>query len=114
QTAENLAGQFAIARADQDGFALRSQQRTAAARARRFFAAEIAPVPVPQAKNPAPIDSDEHPRPDTTADALAKLKPVVRAGGTVTAGNSSGINDGAAALIIASDEAARRHGLTPR
>ena len=114
QTAENLAEQFNINRADQDQFALTSQQRTAAAQARGFFAKEIIPVVIPQRKGDAVVvDKDEHPR-ATTPEALAKLKPVVKADGTVTAGNASGINDGAAALLIASDEAVAQHGLKPR
>ncbi|MDN5511119.1 3-oxoadipyl-CoA thiolase [Acinetobacter sp.] len=114
QTAENLAQQFNINRADQDQFALSSQQRTAAAQARGFFDKEIIPVVIPQRKgDPVVVDQDEHPR-ATTTEALAKLKPVVKADGTVTAGNASGINDGAAALLIASDEAIAQHGLKPR
>ncbi|EXA66850.1 3-oxoadipyl-CoA thiolase [Acinetobacter baumannii 348935] len=114
QTAENVAEQFNINRADQDQFALTSQQRTAAAQARGFFANEIVPVLIPQRKGePVVVDSDEHPR-ATTAEALAKLKPVVKADGTVTAGNASGINDGAAALLIASDEAVAEYGLKAR
>jgi len=115
QTAENLVAQFAISRADQDAFALRSQQRCARAQARGFFRREIIPYTMTLPKKPAvSIDADEHPRGDTTLEALARLKGVVRPDGSVTAGNSSGINDGAAALLIASEAAARRHGLTPR
>jgi 3-oxoadipyl-CoA thiolase len=115
ETAENVAAEFGIGRAEQDAFALRSQQRTAAARAAGFFAREIAPVEVPGRKGSMVVAEDEHPRPDTTLEALAKLKaPFRREGGTVTAGNASGVNDGAAALLIASESAARRHGLTPR
>jgi len=115
ETAENLASELGISRDDQDGFALRSQRRAAAAAARGFFAGEIAPLSAPQAdKSRKLIEVDEHPRPDTSMETLAKLKPVVRANGTVTAGNASGINDGAAITIIASDEAVRRHKLTPR
>lgn len=114
ETAENVAAEFGISRADQDAFAWRSQQRAAAAQARGFFQDELVPVTVPGKAGPLLIDRDEHPRPETTLDALAKLKPVVREGGTVTAGNASGVNDGAAVLIIASQDAARRHGLTPR
>jgi len=115
QTAENVAEQFDINRADQDQFALESQKRTAAAQARGFFANEIVPVVIPQRKGePVVVDSDEHPRASTTLEALTKLKPVVKADGTVTAGNASGINDGAAALLIASDEAVEKYGLTPR
>ena len=107
--------QFGVSRADQDAFALRSQARAHAAQARGWFAGEIAAVEVPGGKaGPVVVDRDEHPRPETTPEQLAKLKPVVREGGTVTAGNASGVNDGAAALIVASEAAARRHGLTPR
>lgn len=114
ETAENVAQDFGISREEQDLFALHSQQKAAAAQASGRLAAEICPVMIPQRKgDPLPFDRDEHPR-ETTVDALAKLKPVVREGGTVTAGNSSGVNDGAAALVIASDAAAMRHGLTPR
>ena len=115
ETGENVAADHRISREDQDAFALRSQQRAAAATAAGFFAGEIVPVAVPQKKGaPAEFNADEHPRPDTTIDALAKLKPVVRAGGTITAGNASGINDGAAAVLIASEAAASRYGLHPR
>ena len=115
QTAENVAEQFNINRADQDQFALTSQQRTAAAQARGFFANEIIPVVIPQRKGESiVIDTDEHPRASTTLEALTKLKPVVKADGTVTAGNASGINDGAAALLIASDEAIEKYQLKPR
>lgn len=114
QTAENLAEQFNINRADQDKFALTSQQRTAAAQARGFFDKEIIAVEIPQRKGePVVVAADEHPR-VTTTEALAKLKPVVKADGTVTAGNASGINDGAAALLIASDEAVAKYTLKPR
>jgi len=113
ETAENVAEDYQVARADQDAFALRSQQRARAAAA-GYFAAEIVPVVVPGNSGPLTVATDEHPRPDTTLEGLAKLKPIVRNGGTVTAGNASGINDGAAAMILASEEAARRHGLTPR
>ena len=106
---------YQVSRADQDAFAVRSQQRAGAAQARGYFAGEIVPVAVPGGKTgPVMVEHDEHPRPETTLEALAKLKPVVREGGTVTAGNASGVNDGAAALIIASEEAVKRHGLTPR
>ena len=115
QTAENVAEQFNINREDQDKFALSSQQRTAAAQAKGFFANEIIPVLIPQRKGePVVVDSDEHPRASTTLEGLNKLKPVVKADGTVTAGNASGINDGAAALLIASDEAVQQYGLKPR
>ncbi|ASR52463.1 3-oxoadipyl-CoA thiolase [Blastomonas fulva] len=114
ETAENVADDFAINRADQDAFALRSQQRAAAAQASGRLAAEIVAVTIPQRKgDPLIIDTDEHPR-MTSIEALAALKPIVRSGGTVTAGNASGVNDGAAALIVASEAAASRHGLTPR
>ncbi len=113
-TAENVADEFSISREDQDAFALRSQQKTAAAQASGRLAAEITAVEIPQRKSdPLVVDKDEHPR-LTSRDKLAALKPIVRKDGTVTAGNASGVNDGAAALIIASEEAAKRHGLTPR
>ena len=113
-TAENVAQEFSISREDQDAFALRSQQRTAAAQNSGRLAVEIVAVEIPLRKgDPVIVDRDEHPR-ATSLEALAKLKPIVRKDGTVTAGSSSGINDGAAALIIASEEAAKRNGLTPR
>jgi 3-oxoadipyl-CoA thiolase len=113
-TAENVAQEFQVSREDQDAFALRSQEKTAAAQASGRLAAEIVAVEIRQRKGePLVVDKDEHPR-QTSLEALAKLKPIVRRDGTVTAGNASGINDGAAALIIASDDAARRHGLTPK
>lgn len=115
QTAENVAEQFKINREDQDQFALSSQQRTAAAQARHFFDKEIVPVTVIPAKgDPKVVQIDEHPRASTTLEALTKLKPVVKAEGSVTAGNASGINDGAAALLIASDEAIEKYTLKPR
>jgi 3-oxoadipyl-CoA thiolase len=114
ETAENVAEDYQVSRADQDAFALRSQQRARAAAAAGYFAAEIVPVEVKGRAGPVIVATDEHPRPDTTLEALAKLKPIVRNPGTVTAGNASGINDGAAAMILASEEAAKRHGLTPR
>ncbi|HZO23535.1 MAG TPA: 3-oxoadipyl-CoA thiolase [Steroidobacteraceae bacterium] len=115
ETGENVAADYEISRQDQDRFALRSQQRTAAAYARGFFDAELVPVRIPQRKGAAIIVSrDEHPRPETTLEQLAKLPTPFRANGTVTAGNASGVNDGACALVIASEAAARRHGLTPR
>ncbi|QHH92608.1 3-oxoadipyl-CoA thiolase [Acinetobacter gyllenbergii] len=115
QTAENVAEQFNINRADQDQFALNSQQRTATAQAKGFFSNEIIPVTIPQRKGDAiVVDRDEHPRASTTLEALTKLKGVVKAEGTVTAGNASGINDGAAALLIASDEAVEKYQLKPR
>jgi 3-oxoadipyl-CoA thiolase len=113
-TAENVAEEFQISRQDQDAFALRSQEKTAAAQANGRLAAEIVPVAIPQRKgDPVIVDRDEHPR-LTSLEKLAALKPIVRKDGTVTAGNASGVNDGAAALIIASEEAAKRNGLTPR
>jgi 3-oxoadipyl-CoA thiolase len=114
QTAENVAEQFNINRIDQDQFALVSQQRTAAAQAKGFFKHEIVAVSIPQRKGDAVVDTDEHPRASTTIEALTKLKGVVKAEGTVTAGNASGINDGAAALLIASDEAVAQYQLKPR
>ena len=115
ETAENVAEAYQISRDDQDLFALRSQRRTQDAAARGFFAGEITPVTVPGGKaGPIIIDRDEHPRADTTLEMLAKLKPIVRDGGTVTAGNASGVNDGAAAMIVASQAAVERYGLTPR
>ena len=114
QTAENVADQWHVAREDQDAFALASQQKAAAAIASGRLAAEIVPVTIAQRKgDPIVFDTDEHPR-ATSLDALAKLKPVVRADGTVTAGNASGLNDGAAAMLVASEAAATQHGLTPR
>ncbi len=115
QTAENLVAERGISRADQDAFALRSQQRYARAQARGFFARELVPVTLERRKQPAlRIDADEHPRPDSSLETLAKLKSVVRPDGSVTAGNASGINDGAAAVLLASEAAAARYGLTPR
>ena len=115
ETADEVAADFAISRADQDGFALRSQQRWAAAQARGVFADEIVPVRIPQKKGDAVVVSvDEHPRPETTAAQLARLKGINGAALSVTAGNASGVNDGAAAMIIASSAAAEEHGLTPR
>ncbi len=114
ETAENVAQDFQVSRADQDAFALRSQQRAAAAQEAGFFAREITPVTVRTRKGETVVDRDEHPR-ETSLEALAKLKaPFRKEGGSVTAGNASGVNDGAAALIIASEAAAQRHGLTPR
>ncbi|MDV7561501.1 3-oxoadipyl-CoA thiolase [Acinetobacter baumannii] len=115
QTAENVAEQFNVNRADQDQFALVSQQRTASAQAKGFFSKEIVAVEIPQRKGDAVvIDTDEHPRASTTLEGLSKLKPVVKADGSVTAGNASGINDGAAALLIASDDAVQAYNLKPR
>lgn len=114
ETAENVAEDFNISREDQDLFALRSQQRAGAAMANGRLAKEIVPVVIPQRKGgPIVVSEDEHPRPSTTLADLQKLKTFVKADGTVTAGNASGVNDGAAALILASKEAAEKHGLTP-
>lgn len=113
QTADNVADNYNVSRADQDAFALRSQQRTAAAQAAGFFAEEIVPVRVAHKKGETVVEHDEHPR-DTTLEALAKLKPVNGPDKTVTAGNASGVNDGAAALILASADAVKKHGLTAR
>jgi len=114
ETAENVAEDFNINRADQDAFALRSQQRAGAAMASGRLAQEIVPVPIPQRRgDPILVSEDEHPRPSTTLEALQKLKSFVKADGTVTAGNASGVNDGAAALILATKEAAEKQGLTP-
>jgi 3-oxoadipyl-CoA thiolase len=114
ETAQNVADEFQVSRADQDAFALRSQQRAADAQAKGTLDAEIAPVEIKDRKgNVTRVDEDEHPRPDTTLEALARLAGIVRPDGSVTAGNSSGVNDGAAALIVASGEAAEAHGLKP-
>jgi 3-oxoadipyl-CoA thiolase len=114
ETAENVADDFKVSRQDQDAFALRSQQRALAAQKNGILAQEIVPVTIPSKKgDPTVVSQDEHPR-ETSMEALAKLKPIVRENGTVTAGNASGVNDGAAALIIASEAAAKKHGLTPR
>jgi 3-oxoadipyl-CoA thiolase len=115
ETAENLAVEFGISREDQDAFALRSQQRTGAAMAAGRFADEIIPVTLPQRKgDPLIISQDEHARPQTTIEQLAKLRPIVHPEGSVTAGNASGVNDGACALIIASEQSAKEQGLIPR
>ncbi|HSP49688.1 MAG TPA: 3-oxoadipyl-CoA thiolase [Pseudolabrys sp.] len=115
ETGENVAEEFQISRADQDAFAVRSQQRAGAAIGRGYFMSEIVPVEVPGGKSgPLLVDRDEHPRPDTSIEQLAKLKTPFRHNGTVTAGNASGVNDGAAAIIIASAQAVKEHGLTPR
>jgi 3-oxoadipyl-CoA thiolase len=114
ETGENVAEEFQVSRADQDAFALRSQARAKRAEASGFFAREIAPVTVKGRKGDLVVAADEHPRPDTTLEALARLKTPFRTPGTVTAGNASGVNDGAAALILASEAAAAKHGLTPR
>ena len=114
ETAENVAEDFDVNRADQDAFALRSQQKAGAAMASGRLAQEIVPVSIPQRRgDPILVSEDEHPRPSTTLEALQKLKSFVKADGTVTAGNASGVNDGAAALILATKEAAEKHGLTP-
>ncbi|MEI4483921.1 MULTISPECIES: 3-oxoadipyl-CoA thiolase [unclassified Phyllobacterium] len=113
-TAENVAEEFLVSRADQDAFAVRSQQRTGRAQENGRLASEITPVRIAQRKGePIIVDKDEHPRPQTTIEALAKLPTPFRSGGTVTAGNASGVNDGAAALIIASEEAVKKYGLNP-
>jgi 3-oxoadipyl-CoA thiolase len=115
ETGENVAAEFGIARADQDAFAWRSQQRAGAAIAAGHFRAEIVPVRIERRKqDPLVIDTDEHPRPDTTLEALAKLGTPFRENGTVTAGNASGVNDGACALLLASAAAAQQYGLRPR
>ncbi len=115
ETAENVAEDYQVARRDQDAFAHRSQQRAGKAIAAGFFAEEIVAVEAPGGKaGPITVDKDEHPRPDTTLEQLGKLKTIFRNPGTVTAGNASGVNDGAAAMIVASEEAVKRHGLTPR
>lgn len=115
ETGENVAAEFEISRAGQDAFAIRSQQRAGKAIAAGYFAEEITPVTIPGGKaGPTVVDKDEHPRPETTLEALAKLKAPFRNPGTVTAGNASGVNDGAAAMILASEAAVKAHGLTPR
>jgi len=115
QTGENVAAEFGVSRADQDLFAWRSQQRAGAAIAAGLFAREIVPVSIARRRQePLLIERDEHPRPDTTLEALAKLPTPFRDNGTITAGNASGVNDGACALLLASGDAARQHGLTPR
>jgi acetyl-CoA acyltransferase len=115
ETAENVAEEFHISREDQDAFALRSQQRWARAHGSCFFKNEVLPVAIPQAKGESKkFDTDEHPRPDSTLEALAKLKPIVKPGGTVTAGNASGVDDGACAMIVASEAAMKKYGLQPR
>src|SRR5471032_12338 len=115
ETGENVAEEFQVSRADQDAFAIRSQQRAGAAIASGYFAEEITPITIPGGKaGPVTVDKDEHPRPETTLEGLTKLKTPFRNPGTVTAGNASGVNDGAAAIIIASAQAVKEHGLTPR
>jgi 3-oxoadipyl-CoA thiolase len=114
ETAENVAEDFKVSRQDQDAFALRSQERALAAQASGALAEEIVAVTIPAKKgDPAVVSKDEHPR-ETSMEALAKLKPIVKEGGTVTAGNASGVNDGSCALIVASESAAKKYGLTPR
>jgi 3-oxoadipyl-CoA thiolase len=114
ETAENVAEEFGVSRADQDAFAWRSQMRARAAAARGYFAEEIVPVETPARGGATVVDRDEHPRPETTLEALARLRTPFRSGGTVTAGNASGVNDGAAALLLASEAALAAHGLVPR
>ncbi|ANJ54632.1 Beta-ketoadipyl-CoA thiolase [Pseudomonas fluorescens] len=114
QTADNVADDYEISREDQDAFALRSQQKTAAAQAAGFFAEEIVEVRIAHKKGETVVSQDEHPRADTTLETLARLKPVNGSDKTVTAGNASGVNDGAAALILASGDAVKKHGLTAR
>jgi acetyl-CoA acyltransferase len=115
QTADNVAAEFHVSRADQDAFALRSQQRWAAAHAAGYFKDELVPVVMPRKKgDPLVFDTDEHPRPETTLDMLAKLKGINGPDQSVTAGNASGVNDGACALLLASKESAERYGLTPK
>ena len=114
ETADNVADDYQVSRADQDVFALRSQQKAAAAQAAGYFAEEIVPVRIAHKKGETVVEQDEHLRPDTTLEALNRLKPVNGPDKTVTAGNASGVNDGAAALILASAEAVKKHGLTPR
>ncbi|WP_026244507.1 3-oxoadipyl-CoA thiolase [Dasania marina] len=115
ETAENVAAEFYISREDQDTFALSSQQKAAAAQANGIFAQEIVPVMIPQRKGePLQVDTDEHPRADTTLATLSKLRAPFRENGSVTAGNASGVNDGACALLLASEQAASRYGLTPK
>ncbi|MGH6972218.1 MAG: acetyl-CoA C-acyltransferase, partial [Caulobacteraceae bacterium] len=113
ETAENVAAEHQIGRADQDAFAYRSQKRAGEAQTRGFFEGEIAPVTITERRGESVVAKDEHPRPDTTPQALAALKPIVRPDGTVTAGNASGVNDGAAALLLASEDAVAKYGLEP-
>ncbi len=115
ETGENVAEEFSISREDQDAFAYRSQQRAGAAIKSGALAQEITPVTItPRKGPPIVVDRDEHPRPDTTLEALSALKPIVKPNGTITAGNASGVNDGACAVLLASDEAAKQYGLTPK
>ena len=114
ETAENVAEEYQVSREDQDKFAAESQRRAAGAQANGRLAAEIVPVTIPQRKgDPIMVDRDEHPR-ETSVEALGRLKPIVREDGSITAGNASGVNDGAAALIVASQAAVEKYGLTPR
>jgi 3-oxoadipyl-CoA thiolase len=113
ETGENVAEEFQVTREDQDAFALRSQERAARAQAEGVFDDRIVPIEIQDRRGVTRVERDEHPRPDTTLDSLGKLKPIVRPGGTITAGNASGVNDGAAALVLASAAAAEKHGLTP-
>ena len=115
ETGENVADEFSVSRQDQDAFAYRSQQRTAAAMKSGALAEQITPVTITPKKGvPVTVDTDEHPRPDTTMEGLAELKPIVKPNGTITAGNASGVNDGACAVLLASGEAAARYGLKPK
>jgi 3-oxoadipyl-CoA thiolase len=114
ETAENVAEEFQVTRADQDAFALRSQQRAVRAQQDGTLAQQIVAVEIPDRKGVTRVEKDEHPRADTTLEALGKLKPIARQGGTVTAGNASGVNDGAAAVILASADAVERYGLARR
>jgi len=115
ETAENVAEDFHVSREDQDAFSFRTQQRWAGAHAAGFFQCELVPVSIPQKQgDPRKFDTDEHPRPDTTLEALAKLKPVVKPSGTVTAGNASGVNDGSCALLLASEAAVKKYNLRAR
>ena len=115
ETGENVAAEFGIARPDQDAFAYRSQQRASAGMKSGALAEEITPVTITPRKGvPVVVDQDEHPRPDTTLEGLAALKPIVKANGTITAGNASGVNDGACAVLLASEDAAQRYGLQPK
>lgn len=115
ETGEIVAEEYHVSREDQDAFALRSQQRAALAMRNGFLEQEIVPVPIPQKKgDPSWVRVDEHPRPDSTMEALAKLPGIVKSGGTVTAGNASGVNDGACAVLVASESAVKRHNLTPK
>lgn len=114
ETGENVAEEFKVSREDQDAFALRSHQRAVKAQDSGFLSEEIVPVEIPGKKETTVVSKDEHPRADTNLEALAKLKPAFRSPGTITAGNASGVNDGAAAMILASEEAAKKHGLAPR